>query len=128
LRQLYAWHLDLLLLAVTKQRALSLKDPNEAGDLSAQHSLRERQNAIFLELVRASGNSEHMVALEALGERLEPIQRIEDRLLDALESETMEISAAIRSGNRNSLRRSLVKYHRRRERIVPELLAMLKEG
>jgi hypothetical protein len=40
----------------------------------------------------------------------------------------MEISAAIRSGNRNSLRRSLVKYHRRRERIVPELLAMLKEG
>jgi DNA-binding GntR family transcriptional regulator len=127
LRHLYAWHLDLLLLAVTKQRALSLKDPNEAGDPSAQHSLRERQNAIFLELVRASGNSEHMMALEALGERLEPIQRIEDRLLDALESETMEISAAIRSGNRNSLRRSLVKYHRRRERIVPELLAMLKE-
>jgi DNA-binding GntR family transcriptional regulator len=128
LRHLYAWHLDLLLLAVTKQRSMRLTDPNVASELNIEHSLRERQNAIFLELARTSGNSEHVIALQGLGERLEPVQRLEDRLLDALEHETMEISAAIRSGNRNSLRRSLVRYHRRRERIIPELLAMLKDG
>jgi hypothetical protein len=72
-----------------------------------------------------SGNPEHLHAFEALADRLEPFRRLEGALLDAVEEETEQIGAALRSADRAQLRRALVRYHRRRERIVPELLERL---
>ena len=121
LRQLYAWHLDLLLLAVMRHRgAFPAADaPVLAG------AVHERQNALFLSLTRAVGNTEHLATLEALTERLQPVQRLEAMFLDQVEVETDEILRALRSQDRRGLRKSLVQYHRRRGRIVPELLAAL---
>ena len=121
LRQLYAWHLDLLLLAVIKQRGGFLA---EDATVSAG-AVHERQNALFVSLARAVGNTEHLAALQALTERLEPIQRLEKMFLDSVEGETDEILRALRAQDRRWLRKSLVQYHRRRARIVPELLAAL---
>ena len=47
--------------------------------------------------------------------------------LNEIEKETDEILAALQMHDRKSLRRSLVRYHRRRERIIPQLLAALFE-
>jgi DNA-binding GntR family transcriptional regulator len=124
LRFLYGWHLDLLLLAVMKHRGESL--PEQTAATGAVH---ERQNDLFLSLARSAGNPEHVAALEGLTERLQPAQRLEEMFLDETEAETAEILHALRAEDRRALRKSLVQYHRRRERIVPELLtALLHDG
>ena len=123
LRQLYAWHLDLLLLAVTKQSAAAL--PNTATAQRDDPASFERQQALFQALARSTGNPEHAAAVEALAERLQPVQRLERIFLDETEAETREIIRAVQARDRSALRRSLVRYHRRRERIVPDLLAVL---
>lgn len=76
-------------------------------------------------LVRLTGNPEHIAALETVTERLEPVQRFETALLDAIAEETSDIADALKSGDRRRLRNALLRYHRRRERIVPELLGRL---
>lgn len=124
LRHLYAWHRDLLMLALVNRRASLGKDEAERVDGANQ---RERQNGLFLMLARLAGNPEHLLALEAVTERLEAVQRLESDLLDAAEEETAAIASAMRSGDRKALRRALVQYHRRRERIVPELLESLRQ-
>lgn len=126
LRHLYAWHRDLLLLAVVNRSndaAAESRHPN-----SSSEDFHQRQNALFLYLAKMTGNPEHVFAIESLIERLEPVQRLEALLLDALEEESNEISKALRTKDNRMLRRCLVSYHRRRARIVPELLERIQQG
>ena len=128
LRHLYSWHLDLLLLAIMNRRAITIAEqavPNEAGPGSLVH---ERQNDVFLVLARSTGNPEHLAALEALTQRLEPAQRLEKIFLNETEAETAAITQAVQANDRKALRRALVRYHRRREKIIPELLARMLQG
>ena len=124
LRHLYAWHLDLLLLATARRHWGPLRgDGAEHASNPAVASDLDRQNDLFLKLAEAGGNPEHLVALRALIERMEPYQRFEDKLLDAVQAETDAIADAISAGDRTALRKGLMAYHRRRARIVPELIA-----
>ena len=125
LRLLYAWHLDLLLLAVMKHQATGMVEESAMIDARNDGTVHERQNALFLALARSAGNPEHVATLDALSLRLEPVQRLEQFFLDETESETNEIVRALEANDRKGLRRSLARYHRRRLRIVPELLARL---
>jgi len=127
LRHLYGWHLDLLLLAVLKHRTADISAEPVVTEGLAQSAAYERQNLLFLQLARAAGNPEHVAALEALSHRLEPVQRLEQYFLGETEGETAEIVRALRARDRKALRSSLVRYHRRRLRIVPELLSRLFE-
>jgi DNA-binding GntR family transcriptional regulator len=126
LRHLYAWHRDLLLLALARRGAAAGLSQPESEDQETA-GIPDRRNAMFLALAASGGNPEHVQALASLLERIDPIQRLEERFLDALDAEIAQISEAIRTGDRMALRRNLVQYHRRRERIVPELLASLYE-
>lgn len=125
LRYLYSWHLDLLLLALLKHHAQA---PDELAIRGAQTEMagHDRHNAMFLALARTAGNPEHMATLESLVHRLEPAQRLEQYFLDETEAETNEIARALRANDRKALRSSLIRYHRRRLRIVPELLERLQ--
>lgn len=126
LRHLYAWHRDLLLLALLN-RGRELAEPENArNDADLEAAGHQRRNALFLALAQSTGNPEHVFALRALTERLEPVQRLEDDMLDAAEEETAEIVAALRSRDRRALRKSLLHYHRRRARIVSELIERLQ--
>lgn len=120
LRHLYAWHLDILLVALARARA-------EAADLGAVDATEppDRLNAAFAEIATASGNPELTATLKNLTERLEPFQRFERELFSHLEEVIEQILDALRRGDRKALRRSLVDYHRRRQRTVPEILAKL---
>src|SRR5574338_35849 len=60
LRQLYAWHLDLLLLAVTKHRAAAFADEGFLNQGPSASPVHERQKAIFVALAQAAGNPEHV--------------------------------------------------------------------
>jgi DNA-binding GntR family transcriptional regulator len=128
LRQLYGWHLDLLLLALMKHRAIASADQRLADESGSELTPQERQSGLFLALARSAGNPEHIAALEALGQRLAPIQRLEQAFLDGTEAETAEIVRALQARDRKALRRNLVRYHRRREKIVPELLGGLLQA
>lgn len=127
LRHLYAWHLDLLLLAVMKHRAAALRDKVIENDVQSELAAHDRDNALFLGLVRSAGNPEHVAALESATHRLEPVQRFERMFLEETEADTVEIVRALGADDRQALRRALVRYHRRREKIVPELLTALLE-
>lgn len=128
LRHLYAWHRDLLLLAVMNHRLSATGDSSVIDAAPADTRQHERQNSFFIELARSTGNPEHVAALEALLQRLEPVQRLEQSFLDQMEDETAEILRALQAHDWKQLRRCLVRYHRRRERIVPELLARRLEA
>jgi DNA-binding GntR family transcriptional regulator len=124
LRQLYAWHLDLLLLALLKHGAEAPADPTAGPDRPGVQA-QEHPAMLFHALARRTRNPEHIAAIEAVTERLAPFEQAERRFLDQTESETRTIAAAIHAGDRKALRRGLVQYFRRRERIVPEILASL---
>lgn len=126
LRHLYSWHLDLLLLALMKQQARALA-ADVTGDGRPQPPAYEVQNELFAEMARATGNPEHLAALNSLTERLEPVQRLEQAFLDETEAETGEIVRALKGHDRKALRSGLIRYHRRRLRIVPKLLESLLE-
>lgn len=127
LRHLYAWHRDLLLLAIVNRKAEMQVRPELAGGIGGEcDGPHEMQNAIFLALAQSTGNPEHVLAIRAIADRLAPVQRLEDALLNAIEEETAHIASALQNGDRKALRRCLVHYHRRRERIVPELVGKLQ--
>lgn len=128
LRQLYAWHLDLLMLAVIKHRAVAVAEDILIDGTNSETPVYRRQNAIFDAIATAVGNSEHAAALEGLSQRLEPVQRLEEAFLNDTEAETSEILRSLRARDRKALRASLLRYHRRRVRIIPELLAKLLQG
>jgi DNA-binding GntR family transcriptional regulator len=123
LRHLYRWHQDLLLMAIASHQ--TFEQASEATHDQGPGEAYLRRNSIFLGFARATGNPEHVLALEGLIERLGPLQRFESGLLDALEEETTEIVEAIASQDRRALRAALLRYHRRRMRIVPDLLDQL---
>jgi DNA-binding GntR family transcriptional regulator len=125
LRHLYAWHLDLLLLALMRRpsRVPNSAQPPKWEDAVSAH---EQRRETFLAIARSTGNPEHVLALESVAERLQPLEQLEDMLLDEIERESDAIFEALRSGEPRRLRRQLVSYHRRRERIVPELLERLE--
>ena len=128
LRHLYAWHMDLLLLAAMKHPGSAPVEQFAVNDDWSDASAHERQNALFLALARTAGNPEHVAALQALSERLEPAQLLEQFFLDETEAETNDILRALQARDRKGLRSSLIRYHRRRLRIVPELLARMTDG
>jgi len=128
LRHLYGWHLDVLLLAVVKRRRTAIAEQIGVNGDWGEVPLLERQNALFLTLARAAGNPEQLAALESLRYRLEPVQRFEQFFLDETEAETNEILQALQANDSKALRRSLVRYHRRRLKVIPELLARMLEN
>jgi DNA-binding GntR family transcriptional regulator len=128
LRHLYAWHLDLLLLAVMKQRTTASEDRTLVNDGRSQAPAYERLNGLFVALAGSAGNPEHVAALHALTDRLEPVQRFEAIFLDETEAETAEIVRSLEAHDRTALRRALVRYHRRRQRIVPQLVLSLLQA
>jgi DNA-binding GntR family transcriptional regulator len=128
LRHLYAWHLDLLLLALMKQQATRFAGEIALDEGHWEIPACERLNGLFLALARSTGNPEHVAALESLTHRLEATQRLEELFLSESEGEITEIVRALKANDRRALRRSLVRYHRRRQQIIPELLSSMLES
>lgn len=122
LRHLYAWHRNLLLLALVNNRAMPSPGELIGGESSGAPDIRRR---IFVTLAQRAGNPEHLAALESVTERLQPIERLEPVVLQGTEEEKTEFEVALESGNVKALRRAIIRYHRRRIRCVPDLLERL---
>jgi DNA-binding GntR family transcriptional regulator len=125
LRHLYAWHLDILLVALANRKAEREAIPL---DLEHPHASDDRLDRVLDSVAEASGNPEHAQALKTVSERLDVYRRLEDVFLDNVEQEMDEIICAIQQRDFKTLRRALIQYHRRRQRIVPQLISRLRES
>ncbi len=121
LRHLYAWHRDILLLAIGRQKA---EHSQSAFGRVMDSKPFETLDAVLDVLASTSDNPEHVAAFRGLTDKLGPYRQFEQEVLEAIDTELEDIVAAISRNDAKALRRALVKYHRRRERVVPRLLEL----
>ena len=121
LRHLYAWHQDLLLLALSRRPTLPPALLEKEGPASQP---QDTIDELVASIASTGGNPELLHALRSVRARLEPFAPVERLLLSSIEAENQAILEASRSGDRRALRTALVRYHRRRNRLVPEILAV----
>lgn len=128
LRALYAWHLSLLIQAVRAPAAAMLQaDPRIVADtIDGQVAdLVEAMDRLFLRIGALAGSVELHWALISANERLRLARRMEAEFFADRESEFQTLSANLVRDDREGLEESLVLHHRRRERVVPELVLLL---
>ncbi len=124
LRDLYAWRGLLLTLAIGRlPKGQPLRAVVQTEDREEDQS--PTVAPLFVELANATGSPEHSVAVAALGDRLAPFRLAEADVLENIADEAAGIAAILRAGERRELRQALVRYHRRRGRMTPQILARL---
>lgn len=118
LRHLYRWHEALVVLAARSAPPVAGTAPSDASDADAQEEL-------FTALAASSANPEHLEAVLRLGQRLRPMRLIEGTLIEDNGIELARLHIVWSQRDARSLRRLLGSFHRRRERLAPEIVARL---
>ena len=126
LRHLYRWNAALLDLAA-RARGLGPGAPGRVGDDEEVETPGriETIERLFLMIATRSGNPEHVAAIAGLNDRLRAVRQTELAVLDEPLAELEPIAALMIGDTALALRRALVAYHRRRERLVGEIVAAL---
>jgi DNA-binding transcriptional MocR family regulator len=126
LRHLYRWHFALLNLAIRAPPSIqgALPPRPTGGD---DEAMPARTENLFLAIVARAGNHEHLAALARAGDRLRPARHVECRLLADGGAELDELSRLHGDGEAPPLRKAILRYHRRRERLTPEIVAALHD-
>ena len=118
LRDLYAWHGDLLRLVMRHWR--SDTDGPAADGLAADIGLA---TPMFFRLFAArSRNSEHLAQLDSINDRLSAVRRAEVQILPQLEEELRALAVDFDHGSPALLAKRLGAYHRRRIAAVPAIV------
>lgn len=127
LRHLYGWNMDLLLLASRSARpgSASQLDLTNAGT-DGPGELAAAVEAIFAEIGRRSVNPEHAAAILNASDRLYRARLMEASLLDNVAEEIGALRTLLEDTDTGRLRRAIVAYHRRRNRLAPHLLMSLQ--
>jgi hypothetical protein len=122
LRQLYAWQEELVLLALrasersrTGNRGLSLEMENSEDPAAS----------LFLSIAKTAGNAERTATLANVIDRLGPTRALEPRLLGDTKEEADSLRTTATHDDPRALRGALLRYHRRRQRAVPDIVALL---
>jgi DNA-binding GntR family transcriptional regulator len=121
LRHLYRWNLALLELATRSGM------PGAAAHAQSRPTsdILELTESLFTAIAGASGNPEHHAAVARLNERLRRVRKVELGLVAGLHEEMLKLDAALAGGALNALRRLLLAYHRKRERLCAEIVEAL---
>jgi DNA-binding transcriptional MocR family regulator len=117
LRHLYAWSGTLLVLAARSAGGA----PPVSVDDNPPHSTER----LFARIAQGSGNPEHVEAVLRLNDRLRLLRTIEPSILGDPAPELQQLAELLDRGEAPGLRRSLAAFHRRRERIAPQLVELL---
>ncbi|HEX8443471.1 MAG TPA: GntR family transcriptional regulator [Allosphingosinicella sp.] len=120
-RDLYGWNCQLLELALRSGGARAAAAPGGAEEFSGGDAAD-----LFRRISRMAANGEHQAAIENLNDRLAPLRTAEGRLFDDIEEELSGMAGTLAARDLAGLRRKVVAYHRRRQRSVPELLALAR--
>lgn len=120
LKDLYDWSAELLALAIHAwpRAAMGAMIQRESVD----RSIADRVGETFLAVARRSANGEHARSLNRLNARLHAARSVEPHVLDRMEEELAAIVSAAASGERDTLRRLSLSYHRRRRRAAADIV------
>lgn len=116
LRYLYQWNLELLLLALRGSRAAA-----PAANKADLPDIAE----IALAIAHRHPNPELLSAVAQLNGQLAPARARERAFLSDTELEIVQLRSSSAADDPRSQRAELVAYHRRRVRIVPQLIEAL---
>lgn len=123
LRHLYRWNAALLDLAARSRgvRPAVVEVPASEDAVASTERL-------FTAISNLSSNPEHWAAVVRMSDRLRLARRVELRLLPEAGDEVKAIAELLAGGETAALRRALAAYHRRRERLAPDIVAGLQRS
>jgi hypothetical protein len=125
LRHLYRWNAALLDLAVRARGGPGAPVRVAEGDSETTPGPIETTERLFLAVAERTGSPEHLAAIVGLNDRLRRVRQTELAVLVEPLAELEPIAAQLAEDAVLALRRSLSTYHRRRERLVGEIVASL---
>lgn len=123
LRDLYGWNRELAELGLRRpanKNAFSPPADTDAG--SESQGIADVAALVFRRIAQRSANPELEQAVEAVSDRLAAMRHVEARFFENAANEVEGLSALLTCGDVASLRRSVIAYHKRRQRAVPDLL------
>jgi hypothetical protein len=122
-RDLYGWRGRLLLSALAHAAPLAGQAPSR--DEASSAAKREGRSAapLFLAIAELSGSGELRLAVGSANDRLQALQQAEASLIRTMSEELALLEESFAAGDFPHLRRLVADYHRRRERLVPEILS-----
>ena len=124
LKDMYDWSAELLALAIRSwPRRATIAVVVRAG--RDERAVAEIASDMFLALARRSANSEHARAIERLNARLHAVRLVEPHVLREVDEELAAVTSAAAAGERDTLRRLSVSYHRRRRRAAADIVRAL---
>ena len=128
LRDLYAWHLQLIRLALAVPRpsdpATMITVPEHHGGTSDQ--IVDATEALFAAMVARSGNRELRLAAAIAGERLRPVRFAELRALSQSQQELEDLRQTISEDDESGCDGAITAYHQRRVDTVAEIVEALR--
>lgn len=126
LKDMYAWSLELLTLALRSRTRKQNPAPVElATEAEGDRSLAERTDGLFVTIAARSSNREHARAVARLNARIHAVRTVEPLALAAEPDELDAIVRALNAADRASLQRRIAAYHRRRMRAAAALVRAL---
>lgn len=119
LRDLYSWHLELVLLANrSRRRDARLEGIPQTDTLGEAADVAQR---LFAALGDAGANPEHGRAIASAANRLHPVRRLEGRLFPDVLEELEGIRRSLMTGTGIEQIVLIKAYHRRRTRAAGQL-------
>lgn len=121
-RHLYALSQYVMLTAVSCRAGHLVDHGVEEEHISEAPPSIER---LFDSLAEGTRNAFLMFFVQNLNDQMRRIRRAEERKLNGLQRELIALLGQIEHGNRQSTRRSVIAYHRRRLRNLPEIMSAI---
>lgn len=127
MHDLYDWMERLLVMACDIVPASPRARRTEPQQMSAEDDLVKLTWKMFDGMAAATGHRSLHRAVKQANDRLAPIRRAKQCLIDDPVEELMMLSRTWHSRDIPALRRALVDYHRRRRQLVPQIVDLLSE-
>ena len=122
----YQWNAQLLLLALRGAKGLAGNSTAPPG-ASIDSEPAGCVGSLFARIASRTGNAEHMREIEAVNDRLHAARMAESVVLSDWREEIVAIAEQLEQQELPLLRRSIVAYHRRRQRRVMEIVRALHQ-
>lgn len=120
LKDMYAWANEIAMLALRLWRPWAIIDWDRIQEKKTAYP--ERVADVLEGTARASINGEHGRAMELLNARLHAVRVIEADVLEDVLGEMVALELALDTGDKETLRKLLNGYHRRRIRAASKLV------
>ena len=124
LEDLYDWSDQVLALALRQWRTGAPPRPHDR----ASAATADRTADLFLEVAARSANFEHKRAIVSVNDRLQAVRSVEDHVLESVEEELAGMAQMLAGDDARELAKLVLAYHRRRRRMVSELVRAVYRG